>query len=162
VKKSALPEPTDVVAVVDQSGEQVEYKCGHTFASKFAYDFYGEKGTTDDKYLVSREECGDCILASVVPHVIRCALCGRAILPGGGVAIYDYDNTIARSYAVKIDKDNHSIMLGCLRWDCCPAGLFFGGHWDGEKFVPKFVGGGSFGEEFLQTSYLTTVICSTK
>jgi len=102
-----------------------------------------------------RELCPDCLTAELRQVTIRCALCGFAIFPGEPVALYGGPKSSFRGTAGTAEHDGQYV--GCLRCDCCPSGGFFAGHWDGQRVVPAFAGGGSAAAEAMRTGQ--TVVC---
>jgi hypothetical protein len=139
----------------DMKTEKVEYmgglpvlfNCGHTMPAHgkisfwnciFEEDFSGE---TEIEAM-----CADCALKHLQKHAIRCALCGRVIIPGSAVALYDKCNKYINKQAATFVDD---CVIGCLYADCCPSGGFFAGHWTEKGFEPLFESGLSMvGEAF--------------
>lgn len=138
VSSEALPKTDDRLEIVSRSGPIKRYECGHDGASSFNLHIYGEEmaGVEQDK------SCPDCALVSVQKHFIRCALCGLYIGPGDGVVLYAGSRSIKKETATKVEMG----YLGCLRWDCCPSGGFFAGHWTKTGFKSAFIGGTAAGE----------------
>ncbi len=143
-----LPEPTDICALVDVSGVETDYQCGHRHPDHFAVNLYGEKFCLTDKKLAERQLCANCHLEMLKKFAIRCAKCGFAIMPGDGVALYCFNKKLFKKTAwiTLVGDDKEKDVIGCLRWDCCPSGGFFAGHWTGERFKPAFVGGSAAAE----------------
>jgi len=133
-----MPEPKgDTIEAVPDSDERIAYDCGHRGPIKFHFDIFGEAIETDERRL--REEhacCPDCIVAEMRLDIIRCALCGHFISPGMPVAAYGEGSDIRVEWATRIPDGGY---IGCMRWDCCPSGGFFAGHWLGRGgFRPAF------------------------
>lgn len=137
--KAVPPHVTDEFVVVNVSPEEVDYTCGHRFARSFAHNLYGQVYDIDDKLLASRRHCGACLLEMTRAKVIRCALCGRVILPGDGVAVYDDDPGFNRAWVTSLSGATTPTVIGCIRMDCCPSGGFYAGNWSGEQVItPNF------------------------
>jgi len=142
-KPKDVPKATDITSVVNQSGENVAYKCGHIYASSFAHDFYGEIWAVNGWFLAKRDRCGECMLAEVKTCTARCALCGFIIFPGESVALYPYNPSLNPAWITRVGDR----VVGCLRDICCSSPGSYAGYWDGEKFVPQF-GGQTADENF--------------
>ena len=130
---SGLPTPTDKIEVVNSKGLERNYQCGHRGSQSYAISIYGELS----KEVSDGQHCPECFIAWLNSFVIRCASCRLPIYPGEGVALYHKSNSGLHKdigYAV---GENY---LGCMRWDCCPSGAFYGGNWDGSGFSPAFGG----------------------
>lgn len=119
------------------------HACGHRGARKFKLMTYGE----ETKWISQKERCPDCFLAYAKELIIRCALCGFPIVPGAPVVLYWHGSDPIRKDATRVDDH----VMGCLRWDCCPSGGFFAGHWTGRGFAPAFPGGRTIAEQALAT-----------
>ncbi len=145
-ESDVLPEPTDVLGVKMREGDLVPYKCGHTAHERFTLDFYGIEAAPTDERLAERADCPDCEIERVRRTSIRCALCGHVILPGEPVALYVDDRKLFKKEAWKTLADGH--VVGCMRWDCCPSGGFFSGHWTPQGFRPAFAHGSAVAEVF--------------
>ncbi len=129
-----MPEPTDSCEVIDRSGPMTPYKCGHEDAYSYGLSLYGERIGLNEKFFAERPFCGDCGLAKWTGHMIRCALCGFGIMPGDPVALYAGGAKFRKEIATKVDGQ----WVGCLRWNCCPSGGFFAGHWTTNGYRPAF------------------------
>ncbi len=131
---SKLPKSTDEVKVVEQADELRMYPCGHEGPASFQLSLYGELW----KEMHEEKECPTCWIQRIKKHVIRCALCGLPIFPGEGVAVYHKSSEGLRlKIATYVGKET---VLGCMRWDCCPSGGFFGGRWTEQGFKSLFEG----------------------
>ncbi len=133
----SMPMPTETIEITAESEERATYQCGHEGAATFEVSFYGHMMKPADAYLLKREMCAACMVADARTKVIRCVLCGFGIFPGDPVALYVNDRRFRKEWSTHIENDQ---VLGCLRWDCCPSGGFFGGHWTGEAFKSAFGG----------------------
>jgi len=147
-----LPEPTDELRVEPLSDELVTYKCGHRGADRYLLNAFGEELMPGEESLAAREKCPECLTADARANIIRCALCGHHIMPGEPVALYVDDGGFNPKWMTKLGRD----VVGCLRWDCCPSGGFFSGHWDGEKVLPAF---GEYGSAVEQAFKTGQVVC---
>lgn len=107
-------------------GFRKKFKCGHR-SKKALLDVYGVEVRTDKAY------CPDCLIEYLKKEVIRCCSCRLPIFPDGPVALYS-SGPIFKDIGTRISEDGP--YMGCLRWDCCPSGGFFSGHWNGKEFVP--------------------------
>ncbi len=134
-------------------------KCGHLGPSKATLNIYGTIMNFDvDKNIKNvngqitadseKCPCPECCFNYYKEKSIRCALCGTGITPGDGVAIYSYKTSpegkeqeanphFRMDLATKIGGN----VVGCIRWDCCPSGGFFAGHWGDQGFEPAFPNG---------------------
>jgi hypothetical protein len=138
--RSKLPAAHDRFEAVPLTEKRAQYKCGHEDFAKFKLDIYGEAVELNDKFWKERPECSTCHIARMKPFIPRCALCGLPIYPGDGVAVYAYARQFKKKpWVYRVGPDGEAV-LGCTRWECCPSGGFFAGHWDGEKFVSAFDG----------------------
>lgn len=131
---SRLPMSRDDCSVFAASEDQNEYQCGHTGPKTFRLNMWG----LESKEFAQKERCPSCFLERFKQYSIRCVLCGLPIFPGEAVALYhESGGKLRREIGTKV-KDSY---LGCLRWDCCPSGGFFAGHWTEEGFRPGFPDG---------------------
>ncbi len=140
-------EATDVLEAYVLDDRKVRYACGHDYAVLFGHDFYGERLDVSDQYAAKREKCGDCMLAEIRPLLIRCCHCGRAIMPGEPVAAYGDNGMFRKEWCTGLPDSD--AVLGCMRWNCCPSGGFFAGHWSVRGFVPAFPGKANLMAEVL-------------
>ena len=108
------PEPTDAREVVDRSGTQRRYGCGHDDAESFALNVYGERIRLSAKFFSAGRFYGDCAVTALLRGSVRCAIatCRRIIALGDRVAIYP-----------AVSQDPHvghvtGGMLRCNRNDC--------------------------------------------
>lgn len=106
------------------------YDCGHRGARRFSLHVFGENVDP----LRQKELCPECFVAWVKQYTIHCALCGLPIYPGAPVALYN-DSQKMLSCAT---EHSEGVVVGCLRFDCCPSAGFFAGHWSEEGFVSTF------------------------
>ena len=129
----SLPTPHDTVSLVQQSAETVLCECGHHGPASYSIDAYGTvfSGINNHRW------CPDCLIFMFQEKATRCALCGHVICPGDGVALYG-DDSGALTYKHVSTKVGDAF-VGCMRWDCCPSGGFFAGHWTEEGFQSAFV-----------------------
>lgn len=132
-----MPTPTETIEITAESTERATYACGHEGAATFEVSFYGEMKKPAEAYLLKRERCAACMVADARAKVIRCASCGFAICPGDPVALYVDDGQFRKEWSTRVDNNQ---VMGCLRWDCCPSGGFFAGHWSAGVFKPAFGG----------------------
>lgn len=139
------PEPTDTLACAEESGRKAKFACGHAAPRKFKIDFYGEVREPQAALLKKRLRCGPCEAERLKKVSIRCALCGRAILPGDGVAAYMDDPEYKEAWKTRIGSGKDGV-LGCLYTDCCPSGGFFAGHWTEEGYKPAHAHGTALAE----------------
>jgi len=130
-----LPTPIETIELVDAVDERCIYKCGHEGPVKYTVSIYGIELSTKKQFMCKRYKCPECTIVDIKDIVIRCALCRLPIFPGKPVALYDKSSSgIHQDIAHWVGYS----ACGCLRWDCCPCGAFFAGHWDGESFVSAF------------------------
>lgn len=117
-------------------------ECGHWGPEKFKITFWdlvfekmGEgfvKKMRLSRKKISPTLCPDCFLAWCQKHGIRCVICGGAILPGDGVALYNLGTVPDGAKIARIDE----FAIGCLRMDCCASGALFSGYWTEDGFRP--------------------------
>jgi hypothetical protein len=129
--RSSLPKSTDECNYTAHSSFEIEYSCGHKAPSAFSLNLWGEESFEfKDTHL-----CPDCWLNRFKEHTTRCVLCGLPIFPGEGVALYSEKSPdLMLKQGTKVGES----YIGCLRWDCCPSGGFFAGHWTEEGFKPLY------------------------
>jgi len=139
------PEPTDTLACVEERGWKARFACGHRAPRKFKIDFFGDARAPSDRLLKKRLRCGPCEAQRLKKIVARCALCGSAILPGDGVAVYADDPEYKEAWKTRVGSDKKGV-LGCLFTDCCPTGGFFGGHWTEDGYKPAYKHGSAMAE----------------
>lgn len=138
-------ELTDTLACVQETGRKAKFACGHRAPRKFKIDFYGEIAEPIAEFLKRRVRCGPCEAEHLKKVCIRCALCGRVIRPGQGVAVYADDPAYKEAWKTRVGSDKNGV-LGCLSTDCCPSGGFFAGHWTEEGFKPAYAHGSAMAE----------------
>ena len=139
-------------------GPSVRYaRCGHDAPYEAKVSFYERKGTFGvpsdlfderDGLLVVQMSCPRCRFEELKKLFIRCVLCGEVIMPGEPVAVYWKRNKGMRKKIGMLVGENY---LGCMAWDCCPSGGFWGGHWTENGFVSAFSDGGSVADEVMRT-----------
>lgn len=140
---AGLPTPTDTIEMLQHSEKNRKYECGHEGPAWFTISLYGD----ETKVIKTKKNCHLCLIEEMRRVTIRCASCRLAILPGEAVASYhESSNDLHKDIAKRVG-DNY---LGCLRWDCCPSGAFFSGHWNGREFAPAF-GGNTAAAECFET-----------
>jgi len=134
-KYRALPiENPAGIEVLEQSETEKTYPCGHSGPESFRINIFGE--STD--WLKKRPECLKCLITRLNTHAIRCGLCGKSILPGSGVALYDVvlNPEVAKHEDIGTFIDDRTV-LGCMRFNCCISGAFFGGNWTEQGYVQR-------------------------
>jgi hypothetical protein len=134
----------DEIRALPASGEMKDFACGHCGVSLYHMDLYGLVLHSNGK---SPEKCGQCAAEWFRSISCRCALCGLPIMPGDPVALYGPSNKFKRQRVTEV----RSGVLGCMRWDCCPSGGFFAGHWTGKGFRPAFPDGQTVVERVFAT-----------
>ncbi|MBP6859706.1 MAG: hypothetical protein KBC69_03765 [Candidatus Magasanikbacteria bacterium] len=156
-EQEVLPPSTDSCLITDQSGPEVEYQCGHRHHERFIINIFGEPIELTDEAYAKRERCAQCRLTLIKECVIRCAQCGFGIRPGEAVALYTAES-VNSAWATYVGE-RAKLVIGCMRWDCCPSGGFFAGHWTGKHFQAAFEGGGTAAAEVFRTgeAVFTTV-----
>jgi hypothetical protein len=120
-------------------------KCGHDSSPKLRLNIWGNasEAELEDKFITKEggravaenDVCPKCFFEEVKKSAIRCCLCGYAILPGDGVALYRKDSEGVHKDIATFVGDS---AIGCLLWDCCPSGGFFAGHWTSDGFKSLF------------------------
>lgn len=139
--------PSDECRVIPLTDELVRWACGHDAPARFRHDFYGTVREPKDEVFEEKEDCGDCMLALNERFVIRCVLCGHAIFPGEPVAAYGDDRRFKKTWKTYADEER-TVVIGCMRWDCCPSGGFFSGTWTGRGIKSPFKTGSAAGDAF--------------
>jgi hypothetical protein len=129
-----IPVVKETCEVVAESDKRVKYACGHEGWKRFRLSLWGNILTPAPVIFKKREACPDCLLKEALRVTIRRALCGFHIAPGDGIALYADRETFKPEWTTR----HEGSAIGCLRWNCCPSGGFYAGHWDGEQFVPAF------------------------
>lgn len=127
---SKLPEPVSECLVTWRSWFRRTYKCGHRDSRRYRVSVFGMKTKT----VRQDEHCPKCFIEDVKKYTIFCARCGLPIVPGAPVVLYDAGNEGIRDNATHIENS----VVGCLRWDCCPCGAFFVGHWSKDGIQAAF------------------------
>lgn len=134
-----------------------KYTCGHDGPREAIAVFYGEERPIKYDHDPSKNECVQCLFDAAMRVSIRCCFCGRIILPGEGVALYDpkINPQIGKpDWATAILSGQ---LIGCLSTHCCPSGAFFAGQWSTKGFRPAF-DGRNIAQEAMHTG--KTVIVS--
>lgn len=149
-----LPPLEEKLEVIPESDKKVRWGCGHMAWKKFFMNFWGERQYPARHVFRGRRLCPDCALEIFRRESIRCVLCGLAILPGHPVACYGGGEGLRTDIATRTDKGD---WLGCLRWNCCPSGGFFAGHWNGKKFIGAFDEGRAAAAEVFATGKAVAV-----
>lgn len=104
------------------------HKCGHRGFIRYNLSIKGAR--TKANWFESK--CPECRIAELEKEFISCALCGLYIAPGDPIALYNASNEYVNPWAqIHIDPNQNRWAIGCMRWDCCPSGGFFAGHWLG-------------------------------
>lgn len=136
----------DRIEILEEKGNLVKHKCGHTAPPKIRACCYGS-------VIVSEEEvadnCGPCRIEILKRVAVRCGNCGFAILPGNPVAKYADGPYLKRPWSRVVLPDGG--VIGCLRGNCCPSGGFYVGTWNGENVVLAFPEGRTQAEEVMAT-----------
>ncbi|MDE2188808.1 MAG: hypothetical protein KGJ35_03740, partial [Patescibacteria group bacterium] len=79
------PPSLDDLAVSKRSTKTSLYRCGHYASSKYTVSIFSvliERSCKENKL------CPHCFIEQCKHDVIRCCVCGRAILPGQMVVLY--------------------------------------------------------------------------
>ncbi len=145
----AMPPSTDTCLITDQAGPEVDYECGHRHHERFIINIFGEPIELTPEAYAKRERCAQCRLKLIKESTIRCAECGFGIRSGQPVALYSADS-VCSAWATYVGE-RKQIVIGCMRWDCCPSGCFFAGHWMGNHFRAAFAGGATAAAEVFRT-----------
>jgi hypothetical protein len=117
-------------------------ECGHWGPEKFKVTFWDLVFSNLSKAFLKKmpfsrkktspSPCPDCFLAWCQKHGIRCCICGGAILPGDGVALYKLGEVPEDEKIIRVEE----FSIGCLRMGCCASGALFSGNWTEEGFAP--------------------------
>jgi hypothetical protein len=145
--KEVLEARHDEIRSIAASDDLKDFVCGHRGPRFYDMDLYGQvlhnNGT-------SPEKCGQCCVKWFQTGTCRCARCGLIIFPGDPVALYGPSADFKPERVTEVPSG----VIGCLRWDCCPSGGFFAGHWTGKDFCPAFSNGRSAVEECFATGQI--------
>lgn len=140
-KPENLPQSDDRIELIWRGWRQRKYACGHEGPRSYQIHLYG----VDSKKTSNWDTCPSCHIAMLKREVIRCAACGLPIFPGDGVSLYSRESKgLDLSIATLVGES----VIGCMRWDCCPSGGFFAGHWSEHGFKSLY-GGSSAAEHCL-------------
>lgn len=124
--------PEETFTVTPTTTETVTYgMCGHEGARTFEANFWGtrlQSGEGD----VEKRLCPPCVLNDARKKVIRCGLCGHAILPGQNVSLFHRSDEL-KPWAHRTEQG----YVGCISIDC-DASIGYAGRWDGKTVVPAF------------------------
>lgn len=151
--------PGDICSFEEAEGLVVKFiACGHIVSREATWTFWGERKIgvcLDDKHVsevdgekIALTLCPRCEFEELSRLSIRCVLCGVAIFPGEPVAVYSRRSRGMRKKIGTLVGENY---LGCMSWDCCPSGGFWGGHWTENGFISAFPDGGSVADEVMRT-----------
>jgi len=140
-----LPEPTDNLRIVRKRPWYAwllgywpvrGYTCGHVDWKYYELDVYGAAVS----FVSPDDKCPHCVLLAARRDIIRCAACGRPILPCHPVVLYNPEKSDLRPGCITYADDQRKGVLGCVRDVCCPPapGLIVG-YWGGAEdgFIPK-------------------------
>jgi hypothetical protein len=104
------------------------YGCGHTGPRHFVLRIWGREIGVAPK--AAGKHCPDCSLKELQSQSFRCCLCSLAVIPGNPVAVYDAGSIQPKGFEFKVIE---GYALGCMDWNCCPTGGFYGGNWTGTR-----------------------------
>lgn len=154
----------ETVTFTEIPGQTLMFKeCGHQGARAFKFNIWGSiNGFELNGEQIKREKgvdtsetlCPKCYFEKIKSATIRCCLCGSAILPGQGVALYHKNSRGINKKVATFVNDN---AVGCLLWDCCPSGGFFAGHWTFDGFKSAFNDGQTAVEKAFATGKAVVV-----
>ena len=119
-RSAAGPRPGISYVAVSQS--RLPFRCGHVGADAVRYDVYGTK--INGRFRPDSPKCPDCCVQDMRKRVIRCAACGRPIMPGDVVHLAR--GTFGKSEWITRFQGE---MVFCNRSDCeapNPAGRWTG------------------------------------
>ncbi len=82
------------------------------------------------------EHCRNCQFESRFATALRCVLCGRPILQGDGVALYNYTKGLKRNaFAPGAGITTCGFgAIGCMRMNCATGGAY-AGMWSGKDVI---------------------------
>jgi len=110
------------------------YACGHPGYETYYFYVYGERCVPTEAYADANDTCPFCLLTTVLERHIRCAVCGRAILPGDPVTFYHDDPAFRPEWVTAVGASSEAV-IGCLREGCCASISYVDGLWDGHAVV---------------------------
>ncbi|MFH1078378.1 MAG: hypothetical protein V1745_03840 [Patescibacteria group bacterium] len=128
--------PLERCRIIRKSWKDTDYPCGHPGAERYALDIYGEEFWPSKTFLSEHPECPACALDAVMAGVIRCAMCGYAILAGEDVTLYLNEGAFDPAWTTAV-ADGYGA-IACLRLDCRSPFCDREGRWDGRSFVRAF------------------------
>lgn len=102
-------------------------------------------GATERDFGFTWQKCFACLGKHEFNYAIICATCGRIILRGQPVSLYEADGETSGNpfyrYATRTLIDG--VTVNCMDWECCPGIDFFSGHWHGDGILSPYMNGTS-------------------
>ncbi len=115
--------------VIRSSFFRRRYDCGHSGARRFHFLIWGVEVRFNGRFLKRNRLCPACLLAQLMPKIIRCADCQGPILPGAPVATPCRDGRDAdKNWLTTLPGHGRGLVVTCL---CDDNALGFSGHWNG-------------------------------
>ncbi len=132
---SEPPPVSEAFGIIETSGDPIRFDCGHEAPACFTIEMYGEHLVIDYGEKKDRPCCGPCAIERLRSTVIRCALCGHAILPREPVAAYIKMPWMNDAWCTVVDdEDGMPTVAGCYDYHCKPEGTYQYGFWTGKSF----------------------------
>ena len=123
--------------------------CGHRLwlRDRLMVDDVEDDASKNDQYnprLIARiirmlrppEQCRNCQFKTRFATALRCILCGRPILQGDGVALYNFTKSLERhAFAPSAGITTCGMgAIGCMRMGCGTGGAY-AGTWNGKDVI---------------------------
>ena len=121
-------------AIIRRSFFRRRYACGHRGLKKFSFSIWGHEVRFNKGFLLLNDDCPACLLAKLMPRIIRCADCERPILPGDPIATPCRDpRDQGKDWLTVVNGQDRDLLVCCL----CNIDneLGFSGHWNGAEIL---------------------------
>ena len=107
-------------------GKIIAKKCGHEVQRKTEIEVFGEKFPMELKDGCTPDWCPACMSKAA----IRCAWCGKFIMPGDPITLYSpTKNDFVKPEHAVVYQENPLQLVGCMRWECAHTGADRAGFW---------------------------------
>lgn len=91
------------------------------------------------------QKCFACLGRHEFKYAIICATCGRIILRGQPVSLYEASGDTSGNPFFRHATRTliGEVTVNCMDWECCPSVDFFSGHWRGDGILSPYITGTS-------------------